>query len=238
VCVCVCACVWRFFLNTNSQSTPLGCRLVNKALKVPVRYHSPASHPYKSMDNISKFIASCAVLGVQSSFEVADLHQNKNFSKVLATLKQLIRIMSPTSSIPHSPRPAPRSTTASPITFVSSTATATTTSTSTTAATAAKPGEWEEVRVWLAAVLNDTELARTPGSLVQRLKSGVLLCRLANVLQAGSVPTTVYTGRVSFLQAQNIELYLRACAHAGIPASTLFDPGDLQYERNIPRGVS
>jgi hypothetical protein len=232
---------WVFLaIPQNFRSSPPHApsfRVVNKRLKNEVKYHSPAAHPYKQMDNIGKFVASCAILGVGQTFDVGDLHQNRNWPRVLATLRALARIMeagptaAPPKPLPPVAHPPPKR---RPVTAATATGGSLAALPSSAGAGHAIP--WAKERAWLGEVLRDAELSRLDAAppLVARLKSGVLLCRLANLMEPGAVPSSVYQGRVTFLQAQNIELYLRACAKAGVAKPAMFEVGDLQEERNVP----
>lgn len=143
---------------------------MNKKLKNEVKYHSPASHPYKQMDNISKFVASCAILGVGPTFDVGDLHQGRNWPRVLSTLRALARLFGegPTKE-KEEPRPAlARLSGSQGVRHAPS-------SRPTSGIIAAPPPASEphaRERTWIAEVLHDTELARldNPPPLLARLK--------------------------------------------------------------------
>eukprot|EP00727_Mastigamoeba_balamuthi_P003389 m51a1_g13047 hypothetical protein (292) ;mRNA; f:52-3391 len=92
-------------------------------------------------------------------------------------------------------------------------------------------GEVEEaVKAWVSAVVGD---AQTFGrGVVSALKSGVVLCRVANALWPGSV-ARVQTGNVPWMFAENVASFLAAAsASLGVRKEALFAPADLLEERN------
>eukprot|EP00727_Mastigamoeba_balamuthi_P007781 m51a1_g3623 putative leucine rich repeat protein (2312) ;mRNA; f:97992-117214 len=88
----------------------------------------------------------------------------------------------------------------------------------------------EAVKAWVSAVVGD---AQTFGrGVVSALKSGVVLCRVANALWPGSV-ARVQTGNVPWMFAENVASFLAAAsASLGVRKEALFAPADLLEERN------
>lgn len=77
---------------------------------------------------------------------------------------------------------------------------------------------------WIEAVLKDKFPAGV--TFANALKSGVILCRLINAIKPGSV-SKINTANIAYLQMENIEHYLKACAAFGLRNSDLFDTTDL-----------
>jgi len=67
------------------------------------------------------------------------------------------------------------------------------------------------------------------------LKSGVVLCQLANVIEPGVIPK-IHTKNLAAVHRENIQLYLNACVKWGIPTHELFTVPDL-YERKMISSV-
>lgn len=64
------------------------------------------------------------------------------------------------------------------------------------------------------------------------LKSGVVLCKLANKIQPQIVPS-VYEGSLAYRQIENIGSYITACQQWGLRDEELFETADLYAERNL-----
>lgn len=64
------------------------------------------------------------------------------------------------------------------------------------------------------------------------LKSGVILCKLANSIQPMIVPS-VYEGALPYRQMENIGSYIRGCQQWGLRDEELFETADLFAERNL-----
>lgn len=65
-----------------------------------------------------------------------------------------------------------------------------------------------------------------------RLKDGVALCKLINVLQPNSV-NKINSMQSNFKQRENIEMFLKGCQTYGLQSHDLFQVNDL-YERKNP----
>ena len=103
---------------------------------------------------------------------------------------------------------------------------------------------------WVAAVtgadlaVDAPELSRTPSDLTRAhewLRSGEVLCALANAIRPGSVGKVARSGQGGagakpFRQMENIAQYLDACAAVGVPAHDLFRTVDL-FEGSSMRQV-
>lgn len=91
-----------------------------------------------------------------------------------------------------------------------------------------------QARAWIEAVLDESLPTE---SLAQVLKSGVILCRLVNEIRPGSVATINFKA-IPYLQMENIQNYLHACAAMGIRATDLFNTVDLFEEKNMNQVVA
>eukprot|EP00026_Physarum_polycephalum_P000387 Phypoly_transcript_00387.p1 GENE.Phypoly_transcript_00387~~Phypoly_transcript_00387.p1 ORF type:complete len:1116 (+),score=301.59 Phypoly_transcript_00387:141-3488(+) len=67
--------------------------------------------------------------------------------------------------------------------------------------------------------------------LVESLKSGVILCTLANKIRPGSIPKVNHSPN-NLAQVENISVYLQACWKFGLPSSDMFVIADLHQKRN------
>jgi len=88
-------------------------------------------------------------------------------------------------------------------------------------------GEEEKVSQWLASVTG----ARLSGDLWASLKSGVVLCKLANVILPGSVERYNPNPKHYLEEKANIDAYLTACVKMGVPSADLFTQLDLSETR-------
>lgn len=64
------------------------------------------------------------------------------------------------------------------------------------------------------------------------MKSGVVLCQLANKIQPQIVPS-IYEGSLPYRQMENIGWYIKACQQLGLRDEELFETADLFVERNL-----
>lgn len=108
-----------------------------------------------------------------------------------------------------------------------------------------------ETGVWLDRVLGTSMFetgsnidATDTGTLYQVLKSGVVLCRIANAILPGCITsfTSDFSKETPYMQPlserENIKKFIRACHDAmSIPDSLLFDVGDLHNMQNIPKVI-
>ena len=69
-------------------------------------------------------------------------------------------------------------------------------------------------------------------SFYQFLKSGVVLCKLANKIQPNILPH-IYEGNLPYRQMENIGWYITACQQLGLRDEELFETADLFAERNL-----
>ena len=79
-----------------------------------------------------------------------------------------------------------------------------------------------EVLQWISVVLH------TPSPLsFSQLRDGSLLCRLANVIAPGTIPSYTETPRHRLEAQENILAYLRGCRKLGVREQDLFQVKDL-----------
>merc|ERR1712034_44732 len=69
------------------------------------------------------------------------------------------------------------------------------------------------------------------------LKDGVILCKLVNVIKAGSV-AKINTGKMAFKQMENINNFLTSCEKLGCKKLDLFQTVDLHEMQNMPQVVN
>lgn len=86
----------------------------------------------------------------------------------------------------------------------------------------------QDVKEWIETLLNESLGDRDP---VERLKDGVLLCRLVNAIHPKSANFKV--SKMPFVQMENIAAFLRAAESLGVPHYELFETVDL-YEMKDP----
>eukprot|EP01105_Mastigella_eilhardi_P022339 TRINITY_DN5499_c0_g1_i1.p1 TRINITY_DN5499_c0_g1~~TRINITY_DN5499_c0_g1_i1.p1 ORF type:complete len:1756 (-),score=441.48 TRINITY_DN5499_c0_g1_i1:757-6024(-) len=90
------------------------------------------------------------------------------------------------------------------------------------------------VKSWISQVVGDSTLFPDDVSLIEALKSGVILCRFALAL-APDAKANILRGGQEFMQIENITTYNSILEkHIVIPAMFLFEPLDLIHEDNIP----
>lgn len=92
-----------------------------------------------------------------------------------------------------------------------------------------------EVAEWIEAV---TGIQRTEGqSLAAWLRTGTVLCTLANTVRPGLVPK-VSRSSFAFKEMENVNHFLHAARELGVPKSSLFCTLDLYEEQNMPAVLS
>ncbi len=83
---------------------------------------------------------------------------------------------------------------------------------------------------WITAVLRE----ELPGpTLAASLKDGVILCRLINILRAGSVPKYSPTPSNASKRMENVTLFIRAARELGMREHELFSTVDLVEEKDM-----
>eukprot|EP01105_Mastigella_eilhardi_P018073 TRINITY_DN4176_c0_g1_i1.p1 TRINITY_DN4176_c0_g1~~TRINITY_DN4176_c0_g1_i1.p1 ORF type:complete len:1337 (-),score=484.54 TRINITY_DN4176_c0_g1_i1:40-3669(-) len=96
------------------------------------------------------------------------------------------------------------------------------------------------VKTWILAVLeghHDPALFESQ-SFADALKSGVVLCKLLNVLKPGTIPR-INTSNLAYAKMENISAYLRAVVRViGLPTSDCFNTVDLFEEKNMNQVVN
>jgi len=86
-----------------------------------------------------------------------------------------------------------------------------------------------EVLQWVAAVLGEP---LPPAEFGEVLKDGVILCKLINKLQPGSVKKFKEKGP-AFLLMENVQSFLAAARNYGVPDEESFQTPDLFEGRNL-----
>jgi len=84
-------------------------------------------------------------------------------------------------------------------------------------------------RQWIETV---TGIKDSEQTFPQYLKSGVVLCKLINIVKPNAVPK-INEGTIAYKQMENIEHFLKACSELGLHQQDLFNTSDLFNERNV-----
>lgn len=69
------------------------------------------------------------------------------------------------------------------------------------------------------------------------LKDGIVLCRLANVLQPGIIPRIEVKSKMAFKCMENINQFTKAALELGVPQTELFQTVDLWERQNLSQVV-
>lgn len=72
----------------------------------------------------------------------------------------------------------------------------------------------------------------------EKLKDGVILCKLANALGAGSKPIKVNESKMAFKQMENIGNFLDAINNYGVAKNDSFQTVDLYESQNMPAVIT
>ena len=91
-----------------------------------------------------------------------------------------------------------------------------------------------EIALWVEAMLDD---CIPPKPFDELFRDGVLLCRVMNVLQPGSVPK-IQKPFTKEKQLENVNNLLKALKAYGVPEDKLFKPEDLNPGENIPNVIN
>ncbi|XP_070562880.1 calponin-3-like isoform X3 [Ptychodera flava] len=91
-----------------------------------------------------------------------------------------------------------------------------------------------EARQWIEACTGHPLAEQELGEdhFHKSLKDGIELCRLANILQPGSVKK-VNESKMAFKQMENINSFLQAATAYGVPSMSLFQTVDLYEKQNM-----
>jgi hypothetical protein len=104
----------------------------------------------------------------------------------------------------------------------------------------------DDALTWIAEVLKSADLNDEAGKIrtvkqqedvVAPLRSGVLLCKLINIIKPGSVKKINHS-RMSFKQMENIGKFLSAAENIGVKKADLFQTVDLFERQNVPQVVN
>jgi hypothetical protein len=90
-----------------------------------------------------------------------------------------------------------------------------------------------DVRFWIEAVTGESF---SSDDFQDSLKSGVLLCKLANIVKPGSVPK-INSSKLPFMQMENIGYFLKAAEKIGLKSHDAFQTVDLYEGKNIPQVI-
>jgi len=67
------------------------------------------------------------------------------------------------------------------------------------------------------------------------LKSGVILCKLINILKPGTIPKFSTTRLNVLVERENVQAFLRACWQLGMPNGCIFHTSDISTGRGMPQ---
>ncbi len=98
----------------------------------------------------------------------------------------------------------------------------------------------KEAANWIEAVLGDTSIFGgdySSNSMHEKLKDGVILCKLINVLKQGSVKK-INESKMAFKMMENIGKFLEACEGVGVSKVDLFQTVDLYEKQNMPAVIN
>eukprot|EP01102_Stenamoeba_stenopodia_P004596 TRINITY_DN1489_c0_g1_i2.p1 TRINITY_DN1489_c0_g1~~TRINITY_DN1489_c0_g1_i2.p1 ORF type:complete len:668 (+),score=171.48 TRINITY_DN1489_c0_g1_i2:250-2253(+) len=88
-----------------------------------------------------------------------------------------------------------------------------------------------KLKEWLEAVSG--EKLSHPDDIAESLKSGILLCKIVNIIWPGTIKT-INTKPIALMEMENIGYYLKACWKLGVPSAELFVVSDLYLKKAIP----
>lgn len=91
----------------------------------------------------------------------------------------------------------------------------------------------QEARDWIEAVTGEKI---TGASFQEGIKNGVILCKLINTLQPGSVKK-INDSKMAFKMMENIGNFLAACEAYGVSKLDLFQTVDLYENQNMPQVI-
>jgi len=77
----------------------------------------------------------------------------------------------------------------------------------------------------------------TAGAVAENLKDGVILCKLINAIQPGSVKK-INESKMAFKQMENIGQFLSAMDNYGVAKSDSFQTVDLYEQQNMPAVIN
>ena len=91
---------------------------------------------------------------------------------------------------------------------------------------------------WIEAVLGERLFAGVKGAdaVHEKLKDGVILCKLLNKLKPGSVKT-INNSKMAFKMMENIGRFLDACMALGMQRLDLFQTVDLYENQNMTQVI-
>lgn len=90
------------------------------------------------------------------------------------------------------------------------------------------PEKQAQAQAWVETLTN----TKFPGTFHESLKDGVLLCQALNVIKPGLVPK-INTGKMPFVQRENIVNYLEGCKKLGMKVIDCFVTQDLFEGDNL-----
>eukprot|EP00928_Gymnodinium_smaydae_P012837 TRINITY_DN1468_c0_g1_i1.p1 TRINITY_DN1468_c0_g1~~TRINITY_DN1468_c0_g1_i1.p1 ORF type:complete len:424 (+),score=105.35 TRINITY_DN1468_c0_g1_i1:103-1374(+) len=99
----------------------------------------------------------------------------------------------------------------------------------------------DEAAEWIEAVVNQSaeaaEKVEVKGRFAEALKSGVVLCNLANAIKPGIIGKVNRAG-MPFKERENLSNFIKASGELGLRSHDYFNVGDLYEEKNLGSVVS
>jgi len=95
-----------------------------------------------------------------------------------------------------------------------------------------------EVREFIEGRIGERfpDQANTPAAFHAVLKNGVILCKLANSIRPGIIPS-INSKKMPFLEMENVGNYIKACTTLGLPSAYNFMTVDLYEGKNLAQVV-
>ena len=92
---------------------------------------------------------------------------------------------------------------------------------------------------WIGSYVDDAGLDGVTGAeeVKEKLKDGIILCKLINALQTGLVEK-INESKMAFKQMENIGNFLEGCHTYGVPKNDLFQTVDLFEGQNMPQVIN
>eukprot|EP00794_Sanderia_malayensis_P005249 gene5249-5913_t len=96
----------------------------------------------------------------------------------------------------------------------------------------------KQAMCWIEAVLGERLFAGDYSSeaVHEKLKDGVVLCKLINKIQPGCVPK-INSSKMAFKMMENIGNYIEACFTYGLHKADMFQTVDLYEKQNMPQVI-
>ena len=100
------------------------------------------------------------------------------------------------------------------------------------------PQREREAREWIEAVLHERVFGGASGAdaVHEKLKDGIILCKLINIIKPGSVKN-INSSKMAFKMMENIGNFLSGCENLGMSKVDLFQTVDLYEQQNMAQVI-